>query len=358
MFLFAEEATGSQITLGHPSSTLESPFSFEAGLAVKGMEGVVRGFIVQALAPSSRRTYTHGVDKFNQFCSLVNISTPYPLSTPTLCSFASYLASINLSPQTIKTYLAAVRFMHIYLGFPDPPSSSPTLKLVQRGIARNYAVAQPSPYRRLPLTPNILRGIRSLWLPRQYMHDTIMEWAAICTCFYGFFHLGEITSPTETIYDASIHLCFGDLAVDDLSDPRILTLTLKQSKTDQLRSGANVCIAKTGTDLCPVAALLSYVAIRGDKPGPLFIYENGKFLTQARLISSIRLSLNQLGLNPADYCGHSLRIGAATSAAANGLQDSTIKTLGRWKSNAYQRYIQVSKETLSVSASVIGNDVS
>ena len=98
------------------------------------------------------------------------------------------------------------------------------------------------------------------------------------------------------------------------------------------------------------------MAVRRDKPGPLFVYQDGKFLTQARLIANIRLALLQLGLNPADYCGHSLRIGAATSAAANGLQDSAIKALGRWKSTAYQRYIHVSKETLAVSASVMGNN--
>jgi len=65
---------------------------------------------------------------------------------------------------------------------------------------------------------------------------------------------------------------FAAFAVDGSSDPKIITLTLNQSKTDQFRSGANVCIAKTSTDLCP-AALLSYIAVRRDKPGPLFIYQ-------------------------------------------------------------------------------------
>ena len=70
--------------------------------------------------------------------------------------------------------------MHIYLGFPDPPSSTPTLHghystndyliigmamgLVQRGIGCNYANTRSSPYRRLPLTPH---SIKLLWLPNQ-----------------------------------------------------------------------------------------------------------------------------------------------------------------------------------------------
>lgn len=161
------------------------------------------------------------------------------------------------------------------------------------------------------------------------------------TCFYGFFRLGEITSPTVTTYDPSIHLSYTDLSVDNIVDPTLITIAIKQSKTDQFRAGANVCLARTSTDLCPVAALLSYIALRRDNPGPLFFYQDGSYLTQTRLITSIRQALTQLGLNPLDFCGHSLRIGAATSAAANGLPDSTIKALGRWKSNAYQRYIRV-----------------
>ena len=95
------------------------------------------------------------------------------------------------------------------------------------------------------------------------------------------------------------------------------------------------------------------MAVRRDKPGLLFVYQDGKFLTQAHLIASIRLALQRLGLNPADYCDHSLRIGAATSA---GLHDLAIEVLGQWKSTAYQCYIHVSKETLAVSASVMGNN--
>ncbi len=38
---------------------------------------------------------------------------------------------------------------------------------------------------------------------------------------------------------------------------------------------------------------------------------------------------------------------AATTAAARGLEDSTVRTLGRWKSLAYLDYIKIPREQLS-----------
>ena len=52
-----------------------------------------------------------------------------------------------------------------------------------------------------------------------------------------------------------------------------------------------------------------------------------------------------------NYSGHSFHIGAATTAASQGLPDHLIKILGRWSSDAYQRYSRTSAGSLSVVSS-------
>ena len=52
-------------------------------------------------------------------------------------------------------------------------------------------------------------------------------------------------------------------------------------------------------------------------------------------------ALDSAGVDPALFNSHSFRIGAATTAAARGLEDSHIKILGSWESLAYLRYVKI-----------------
>ena len=109
----------------------------------------------------------------------------------------------------------------------------------------------------------------------------------------------------------------------------------------------NIYIGKTSTDICPVSAMLSYLVVWGRKEGPLFLFKDGRFLTRQRLVEELRKVLRKTGVDQSKYCGHSFRIGAATTAAARGIEDSVIKTLGRWKSLAYLQYVRIPRQELA-----------
>ena len=113
------------------------------------------------------------------------------------------------------------------------------------------------------------------------------------------------------------------------AEPSAMTVHLKSSKTDLFRKGVALVIGTGNTEICPVAAVLSYMVQRGQAPGPLFLFGDGYYLTRATLMAAIRSALSWVGINEKLYSGHIFRIGAATMADLCGIQDSLIKVLGR-----------------------------
>ena len=124
-------------------------------------------------------------------------------------------------------------------------------------------------------------------------------------------------------------------------------VAIKQSKTDPFRQGVTLTLGRTRAALCPVASMAAFLVRRGSRQGPLFQFENGQFLTRQRFVSKVQAALQKAGIDPSRYQGHSFRIGAATTAAERGFEDSLIKTLGRWDSTAYMRYIRIPREQLA-----------
>ena len=59
------------------------------------------------------------------------------------------------------------------------------------------------------------------------------------------------------------------------------------------------------------------------------------------------LAVTVAGIQASQFAGHSFRIGAASTAAARGVEDSLIKTLGRWRSSAYLLYVRIPRERLA-----------
>ena len=128
---------------------------------------------------------------------MCNIQTPLPVSQSLLCLFTSFLAK-GLSYGTIKTYLSAVRYLHIANDYPElEVALMPKLKLVERGIrkinSKDFCGRQ-----RLPITPSILQRLRALWESSATSYETIMMWAVCCTAFFRFFRLGELLEGSSS----------------------------------------------------------------------------------------------------------------------------------------------------------------
>jgi hypothetical protein len=97
--------------------------------------------------------------------------------------------------------------------------------------------------------------------------------------------------PSDMEFDRGVHLCVGDIAIDDPAQPSMLRVTIKQLKTDPFRKGVNLFVGRTSTLLCPKAAVRDYLSVWGTEPRPLFRYHNGRLLTRLRFANAVRDSL-------------------------------------------------------------------
>lgn len=175
--------------------------------------------------------------------------------------------------------------------------------------------------------------------------DEVMLWAAFSTAWFSFFRVSEFTTPPSS-FDPTLHLAFTDLAVDCISAPSSVLLHIKASKTDPFCEGCNLLLPCTGGTLCPVTSLSAYLHIRGNRPGPLFVFTDGSPLSRLHVTNWLHRILTDAGVQ-GSYSSHSFRIGAATTTSAAGLLDSLIRTLGRWSSDAYLVYVRTSQDTLN-----------
>ena len=255
-----------------------------------------------------------------------------------MCRFVTFLVGRGLSFSSIRIYLSALRYYQLLHHGTDPALSSfHRLHYVLRGTRRMLPNAVRP--KRLPITPQILRTLHQYWSQPQPTIDATCMWAACCVGFFGFLRCGEFTCQSWAEYKTSM-LSVQDVSVDNHANPQVVHLRLRQSKTDVFGVGVVIHLGRTNDLLCPVSSLLAYLAIRTARPGPLLLLANGNPLSREVLVSHIRRALAASGFDVSGFTGHSFRIGAATTAGLAGFPDSTIQMLGRWKSDAFTRYLR------------------
>jgi len=190
-----------------------------------------------------------------------------------------------------------VQHLHIENGYGDPGiSQMAKLELVLRGIKMVQA-AKGKGRARQPITLDVLWKLKGVWCDKTPGWDQKMLWAAASICFFGFLRSGEITIPTDSSFDDSRHLTFQDISVDSLDDPSKLRVHIKASKTDPFRRGVDVFVGRSGCTLCPVAAMLDYLVVRGSGAGPFFVFEDRRPLTRARFVERVREAATKAGLD-------------------------------------------------------------
>lgn len=319
----------------------------------------------RALSPATQNVYSSGSRAFMVFINLHNLQKSelgLPACHQTLLRYFVVHCSENLglSYVTIKSYLSAVRNLYVSKGLSNPlvhpVSGEPLhqLALLCRGLKKSQSSSNNV---RQPFTGLMLFKL-SICLRNglfgQYL-DSLLE-AACMLAFFGFLRCGEFTTITEQ-FDPNLNLCLGDILLTN----NCVHILIKVSKTDPFRKGCSINLFHNGSPLCPYTALAKYLALRkcisNVSNTPLFLLPGGRPLSRKIFLELFRAACTKAHVNTNNISGHSLRIGAATTAAAAKTPDHLIQTLGRWQSNCYVRYIRTPKSLISQAQSNIAAHV-
>ena len=291
-----------------------------------------QGYMASSLAVSSQKAYSSGEKRFIDFCYKLHRNPNHilPTNENMLVYFSTYMAH-SVRAGTIKVYLSAIRYMHKVNGHNLDLKSFLHLQYILKGIKRSQG---SSKFTQLPITLTHLTLFQLLLSNLSF--DNIMLWAALTLAFSGFLRVSEFTCTGQ--FNPNIHITLKDITfLPSKHNPMNMQIHLKVSKTDPFRSGVTLSIGRTGSHICPVTAMTRYISILSLN---LFRTESGKPLTR-RVFTFLTRDLSRtMGVNAKHYASHSFRIGAATSAGAANMPPWLIKTLGRWTSDCYERYIK------------------
>ncbi|MCL5746497.1 MAG: tyrosine-type recombinase/integrase, partial [Acidobacteria bacterium] len=258
-------------------------------------------------ARNTKIGYASDARDFTTWCAAAGRS-PLPTSAETLELYITHKLQVEgLKVTTMERRVSAIRDMHRRAALTMPTTTGARAILTGARHMRHE-----SPHGKTPLTPAELRRIsaklRALATPRDIRDRAIMV--------IGF------TSGLRRY----------NLAALDTADVEIVRkgviLQIRHSKTDQNGVGAIIGLHRgKHADTCPAQTLRAWLKLRGSGQGPLFTHTtSGHNITTRRMrgagiAEAVKRAVALIGLNPAQFSGHSLRASCATAAHLAGAPD-------------------------------------
>lgn len=279
-----------------------------------------------------------------QYSEIVSL----PAKPMFICLYLISMAQRRVSVATLNNAVSAINWKHKAEGY-ESPTTDNTLNLCIDGLKR--ALSRPI-NKSSPILPQHIDKIVQE-MDKGSLVD-LRTVSLILLAFSGFMRFGEVsTIRREDIYFADTHM----------------TIQIKHSKTDQLRSGSILYIAKTGSINCPVSMLKSYLQMAGivDEDN-CFIYRNIRFakgvlvlcginkaISYTRTREVVKEKFESIGLKADIYTLHSLRSGGASAAARQNIPDRLFQRHGRWSTDSVKNgYINESLENLLMVSKNLG----
>ena len=303
---------------------------FNVSFLLSDLDRAAANLVTQGLSHNSRRTYSHAVNKYIQFCIRFSLN-PYSLDELMVLRFVSYLSTLGLSATTIKVYLSGIRAWLLSLGAPPPAIYSPRVVWAIKAVSRS----QPPPIKATPISLQMILKIHNAI---SYTYDNFVAYVAMLLGYFCSLRAAEYCPNPRVAPPLSPQ----DITHVRARDPYFV-LNIKSSKNRI--HGFKVVLGCSGSEVCAYCSLRTLLAISPHPPSaPLFLFADGSPLSHSKFTFYLHTFLRAAGFSPLGFTPHSLRAGGVTDAAGLGAPEAAIKLMGRWASTAYQAYIRPSDQ--------------
>lgn len=176
---------------------------------------------------------------------------------------------------------------------------------------------------RLPITRGVLqRLVLALNDTNSSAYQRLLFQTMFLVAFYGFFPVGELTAKGANLKPLvqiqNLHFQCKDNCLT------ATTIVITNYKHYPSRRPISVVLdCATGPEFCPVNYLQRHCSMPGPALGALSVcFSDDLPVKTSHFTQQLRQALTFCGLDSSQYKSHSFRIGAASSAADNGLSDS------------------------------------
>jgi len=252
------------------------------------------------LSKNTQTGYAYDWSLFTRFCARVN-REPLPATVETLSLYLTDQLTEGKKISTAVRRTSAITHMHRTSGLDTPVTGE--IRVLLKG-AKRIRGEQPREMR--PLAIEDLRKISRILSKRA----TAIDCRNRAILVLGF----------------ASALRRESLAALELSDVEYcdqgLVLKIRREKQDQEGRGRYIGLPfgkRAAT--CPVRSLAAWMKHRGTEPGALFTHIpcDGRPISGETIGRMVKTSVELIGLDSREYCGHSLRSGFITAAGEAGI---------------------------------------
>ena len=291
------------------------------------MDGLVEDLLREAqeirghtVAESSRNIYAAGLRKYEETMRGLE-RDPFPLEIQKMELFLVLMKRQGKCYNTLAGYVRSFSF-YFRSNNLDVLTQSMDFKIFMSGLRRDTTREGESPKAKEPFRKEWFEQISRCIPMGDIDNRRMMFWMTLC--FHAFLRISEL-------------MCLRKRDIRINIDEGRMELYIRRSKTDQFGAGESTFVFKTGEPSSP----WSYLDILDDIGDDDLIVGQTKERT---LRSRLKRLLQVIGVKETGkYSFHSFRRGGAHLASAMGVNDCVIKAHGRWRSEAYLRYVSVDK---------------